>query len=61
MPDLIQERVPSDSVRERHFVERILEVQIQDGAVLALLGKEHVVPVVEMLNAAGQVAAIQRI
>ena len=58
LPELVLERVPGDSVREHHFVERVLEFKDGDGTLLVLIGKEHVHFVAENLRAVGQLVDI---
>jgi hypothetical protein len=58
-PSWIQDRIPSDEVREDFFVSRILESNDSNGKVLVLLGNMHVTPVAEKLRAMGHNVSIQ--
>ncbi len=58
-PGWIQERIPSDKVREDFFVSRILESNDINGKVLVLLGRMHVTLVAEKLRATGHTVSIQ--
>jgi hypothetical protein len=60
MPERILDRVPSDAVREKFFVNRIVDENHSDGTVLVLLGNEHVAPVKEKLSAIGHTVGIQQ-